>query len=395
MVPIAEGFWACWAHNSEMDLAGYVLRYYSPDVSGVHRQHDLRLHAEVVEPNTWQQCARLGGFNAGESIMVQIAAYDASGNMSAFSDLNEAVADELSPTESPDPGELSVVVVSTNQVELIWGPVDLPPGGGVWLYFSKGLPLGNGQAAAPVDLGDIDEITLGLLDPGFMWFFAVQTHDDWARLSAPSVGYPVLLSDYVDNDGDRMPDDWEVAYEVSDPALDEDGDGLTNVDELPYGTHPHYPDTDGDNFSDGEEIVGGSLPLDANSTPATYENLTSGLLPLPALSVSPAQLVFHAYVDGFTPAVQTVDVVNLGGGVLSPVITDNVAWLTTELDGETLNVSVQKTGLSAGHYTAEITVAGAEGSLTQDSPQRVTVDLWLLAGAPPGGLKLYMPFVGK
>ncbi len=97
MVPIADGFWACWSHNSEKDLSGYVLRYFSPDVFGNYHQHDLRLHAEVVEPNLWQQCARLGGFNAGENIMVQMAAYDASGNLSDFSDLNEAVAEGDSP----------------------------------------------------------------------------------------------------------------------------------------------------------------------------------------------------------------------------------------------------------------------------------------------------------
>jgi hypothetical protein len=395
MVPISNGFWACWAHNSEKDLSGYVVRYFSPDVYGNYLQHDLRIHAEVVEPNTWQQCARLGGFNAGENIMVQIAAYDASGNLGAFSDMNEALVENGTPTAPPGPGELSVVVVATNQVELNWEPVDLPPGGGVWLYFSHGLPLGNGQVDAPVDLGDVDSITLGLLDPGFFWFFAVQTHDDWARLSAPSVGLPVLVSNYVDGDGDELPDDWEAAYEVSDPNLDEDGDGLINIEELSYGTHPHHADTDGDEFSDGAEIVGGSAPWDVNSTPATYENFTSGLLPLPDLSVAPGALIFHAYTSGFSPALQQVRVSNVGGGVLSPAISDNATWLITLLDGETLNVSVNKNGLPAGHYTAVIAIAGEEGSLTQNSPQMVKVDLWLLEGPPPGGVKIYLPIIGR
>ena len=395
MVPIADGFWACWTHNTEMDLAGYVLRYLSPDVYGVYRQHDLHIHAEVVEPNTWQQCARLGGFNTGELIQMQIAAYDASGNLSGFSGLFEDVANDGAPTVSVDPGELSVTVISGSQVELSWGPVDLPPGGGVWLYYSKGLPLGNGQLDAPVDLGDIDQITLGLLDPGFMWFFAVQTHDDWARLSTPSVGYPVLVSDYVDNDDDGMPDDWETAYEVSEPALDEDGDGLENVAELPYGTHPHYPDTDGDGFSDGEEFVGGSMPLDPNSTPATYENFTSGLLPLPDLSVDPQSLIFHAYTNGFNPPEQSVNIANLGGGTLTPTFSHNATWLTVVLGGETLEIHVNKSGLAPGYYQAVMTIAGSEGSFTQNSPQTVMVDFWLLAGAPPGGVKVYLPLIQK
>jgi hypothetical protein len=118
MVPITDGFWACWAHNNEKDLSGYVLRYLSPDVLGNYHQHDLRIHAEVSAPNQSQQCARLGGFNTGENIMVQIAANDASGNLSAFSDLNESVADSGAPSPAPHPGE---PVVGTNQVELSWG----------------------------------------------------------------------------------------------------------------------------------------------------------------------------------------------------------------------------------------------------------------------------------
>lgn len=395
MVPIADGFWACWSHNPEKDLAGYVVRYFSPDVYGTERQHDIRIHAEVVEPNTWQQCARLGCFNNGEQIKVQIAAYDASGNLSSFTDLNESIADNGAPTLSLDPGELSVAVIATNQVELSWEPVDLPPGGGVWLYYSKGLPLGNGQLEPPVDFGDVDSITLSLLDPGFVWFFAVQTHDDWARLSIPSVSYPVLVSDFVDNDGDGMPDDWEIAYEVSDPALDEDGDALPNVEEVSYGTHPQVPDTDGDGFSDGTEIVGNSSPLDPNSTPATYENFTSGLLPLPDLSIDPPALIFHAYTNDFNPPTQSVGVVNLGGGTLSLTIFDNAPWLLTVLNGEILDVHVSQNGLAPGHYQAVITIAGTEGSYTQNSPQTIVVDLWVLEGAPPGGVKVYLPLVEK
>lgn len=392
MIPIADGFWACWPHNAEKDLSGYVVRYFSPDVFGDYHPHDLRVHAEVAEPNTVQQCARLGGFNTGEQIMVQVAAYDASGNLSAFSDLNEAIAESGAPSESPDPGELVAVAIA-NQVTLTWGPVALPRGGGVWLYYSRGLPLGNGQREAPVDLGDLDEITLSLLDPGFVWFFAVQTHDDWGRLSRVSNVVSVLVSDGVDDDGDGMPDDWESAYDVDDPLQDEDGDGISNAEEARYRTHPHYADTDGDGFSDGTEIVGGSDPLDANSTPATYENYTSGLLPLPELNVEPRALIFRAYTGGPNPPTQYVDVSNLGGGVLAPVIADDAAWLTMTLDGETLSVQVDQTGLPAGHYRAVITVAGASGSFTQNSPQNVVVDLWVLAGAPPAHGKVYLPLI--
>ncbi len=395
MAPIADGFWACWPHNAEKDLAGYVVRYFSPDVFGNYHQHDLRIHAEVAEPNTGQQCAHLGGFNAGEQIMVQVAAYDASGNLSAFSDLNEAIAESGVPSESPDPGELVAVVITDHHVMLTWGPLSLPRDSGVWLYTARELTLGNGQREAPVDVGNLNEITLDALAPGFVWFFAVQTHDDWGRLSRFSNVAAALVSDGGDEVGDSLPDDWESAYDVDDPLQDEDGDGLSNAEEARHRTHPHYSDTDGDGFSDGTEIVGGSDPLDPNSTPATYENYTSGLLPLPELNVEPRALTFRAYTGGLTPAAQQAGVFNLGGGVLVPVIADDAPWLTPTLDGETLSVQVDQTGLPAGHHRAVVAVAGTPGSLTQNSPQSIVVDLWILAGAPPGGKKVYLPLIQK
>ena len=182
MVPIAEGFLGCWNHNGEKDLAGYIVRYISPDVYGTTHQHDLRIQAQVSDPNNWMQCARLGGFNIGENIQAQVAAYDASGNLSPFSNLDEAVVDDGVPADAPDPGPLSVVVVSPTEVNLSWPAQVLPPGSGYWLYYSKGRPLGIGQVDPPFDLGFTNEISLSMLEPGFVWFFMVQTHDDWARL---------------------------------------------------------------------------------------------------------------------------------------------------------------------------------------------------------------------
>jgi pectate lyase len=60
-------------------------------------------------------------------------------------------------------------------------------------------------------------------------------------------GYPVLTFDPaelpVDNDGDGMPDAWEIKYKLdprspTDSSLDFDGDGYTNVEEYLNGTNP-------------------------------------------------------------------------------------------------------------------------------------------------------------
>jgi hypothetical protein len=243
-------------------------------------------------------------------------------------------------------------------------------------------------------MGNTNFFILSLLEPGWVYFFQVQNHDDWARLSEPSNVAAALVSDYVDGDLDSLPDDWEAAYGVSDPALDEDGDGLDNVTELQLWTHPLKPDTDGDGFSDGTENVGSSDPLDPNSTPATYENYDSGLLPLPELSVSPAQLTFRAYTQGYDPSPLLVSVLNLGGGDLSALVSDDAAWLDTALFGTDLEVYVSKAGLPAGHYTATLTITGAPGTYTQNSPQTVFVDLWLLQGPQPAG-RIYLPVIQR
>lgn len=73
-----------------------------------------------------------------------------------------------------------------------------------------------------------------------------------------------------DEDGDGLPNDYELAHGLNpfadDASLDPDGDGLTNLEEYHYGTDPWLADTDGDGLSDGEEIAGGCPdPLNPDS----------------------------------------------------------------------------------------------------------------------------------
>ena len=393
LVPIQNGFLACWAHNTEKDLSGYVIRHLFPDVSGNPVQRDLRVHAQIVQPNNWMQCARLGGFNDGEQVMAQIAAYDASGNLSGFSDIVEDTVSVEYPSVAPTPSGLTTTYTGPGQVTLAWTPLDLPPGGGYLVHWVRQIPQGLGQVEEPIFIDSTQfSITLNL-DPGFVYFFVLQSRDDWARLSQPSNRAYLLLSDGIDDDGDGLPDDWEAAYEVSLPQYDPDGDGLTNVDELGLLTDPRRFDTDGDGFSDGTEVVGGSDPLDLSSTPATYDNFASGLLPLPMLFVDKYRLSFYAYTGSGETSPQTVGVFNIGGGTLNPIVSDDASWLTTSLNGNTLTVNINKTGLASGYYSALIQVAGAPGSTTQNSPKWIPVDLWVFEGDKPLGNKIYLPVV--
>jgi len=61
-----------------------------------------------------------------------------------------------------------------------------------------------------------------------------------------------------DDDGDGMPDEWEIAngldpLDPGDAAQDPDGDGLTNLQEFQKETDPKDPDSDGDGILDGED----------------------------------------------------------------------------------------------------------------------------------------------
>ncbi|MBU0677985.1 MAG: chitobiase/beta-hexosaminidase C-terminal domain-containing protein, partial [Verrucomicrobia bacterium] len=72
--------------------------------------------------------------------------------------------------------------------------------------------------------------------------------------------------EFVDSDGDGMPDWWEVANgfatnSAADAAQDGDSDGLDNLAEYEQGTDPSDEDTDGDGALDGWEEQYGSDPL--------------------------------------------------------------------------------------------------------------------------------------
>jgi hypothetical protein len=58
----------------------------------------------------------------------------------------------------------------------------------------------------------------------------------------------------VDTDADGLPDDYETAFGLTDPAADADNDGLSNLQEYQLGTRPDYFDTDGDLLPDGWEV---------------------------------------------------------------------------------------------------------------------------------------------
>lgn len=84
--------------------------------------------------------------------------------------------------------------------------------------------------------------------------------------------------EFVDTDGDGIPDYWETANGtdpgVSDGGADGEPDGASNLEEYLNYTDPANPDTDGDGFTDGDELTAGTDPLDPANFPAAAVVIT-------------------------------------------------------------------------------------------------------------------------
>jgi uncharacterized repeat protein (TIGR01451 family) len=105
----------------------------------------------------------------------------------------------------------------------------------------------------------------------------------------------VLLSVPFDNDGDGLPDTWEVDNGLdptkNDKDEDPDGDELTNFDEFQNNTNPQSDDTDQDGMRDGFEVAFGldALSDDASADPdgdffSSFEEQQFGTDPTDAAS---------------------------------------------------------------------------------------------------------------
>jgi len=110
---------------------------------------------------------------------------------------------------------------------------------------------------------------------------------------------------------------------------------------------------------------------------------------VPEISFSPEGLTFTAVEGGPTPASETLEIWNLGIEMLNWSVSDDAAWLSenpvtgssTGADDTTLvTVSVNTTGMSAGDYSANMTITAPGVS---NSPQTVPVSLHVGEISPP------------
>ncbi len=104
----------------------------------------------------------------------------------------------------------------------------------------------------------------------------------------------------------------------------------------------------------------------------------------PVLGVSPTSLSFSGTEGGPSPAAKTLDVSNLGGGTLPWTASDDAPWLSVSpasgTGAGTLTVTPSLSGLTAGTYTANVTVTASGVS---GSPKVIPVTFTVAPPSPP------------
>ncbi len=104
----------------------------------------------------------------------------------------------------------------------------------------------------------------------------------------------------------------------------------------------------------------------------------------PSISLSTTKASFSYSLGGSTPASQTVNVTNSGGGTLAWSAVSGSAWLTVSpISGTgsgTLTLGINPAGLTAQTYNGAITVTASGAT---NSPQTISVSLTISAAAAP------------
>jgi hypothetical protein len=122
------------------------------------------------------------------------------------------------------------------------------------------------------------------------------------------------------------------------------------------------------------------------TTPWTMATVVfkSGTVTPPALSVSPSTLSFSATQGGSSPVAKTLSVTNAGGGTMNWTASESASWLsvspTSGTNNATVTVTPSITGLAAGTYTTDVTVAAAG---VAGSPKTIPVTLTVDPPTPP------------
>jgi hypothetical protein len=404
LLPLQNAAQVCWDVPSAHDLSGYLFSYQTYDIyvsfTPVQRSQLVLPRVRYDGPGS-RQCERVTGLSYGiigfpfYTVLPNVAAfamasYDASGNVSGFTSVSGFPAFVPQDISLP-PAALTLTgtIGAGYAVHLTWNSD--PNASSYNVYYAQDRSAGPSviatgalQGSSPIATSATGITLTGLL-PGHVVHFKVRALTAGGQLGPLSNEVALLLTNGVSTHCGGLPDDWCNAHGVTSPNADNDCDGLTNAEEFTHGTDPNNAYTSGTNYTDGELVALGINPL-SSTIPVTMPHL-------PQVGLSSNHLVFNLYTGGPNITVQSIAFFNARGGVLTPSVSvSGSAWLTAALAGKTLLVSVNKTGLPAGHYGGLVTV-GATGRYV-GCARPVTVEVWLAAGNPPiGTYRAWLPGV--
>ncbi len=106
----------------------------------------------------------------------------------------------------------------------------------------------------------------------------------------------------------------------------------------------------------------------------------------PTLSVTPASLTFRALQNGTPPPAQSLNVAR-NCGTFDWQVTTDAAWLQAQPQGQTIQVSVDLSGLDSGTHQGNLTVSAVGTS--DISPVSIPVTLLVSEPSPP----VFLPFL--
>jgi len=139
-------------------------------------------------------------------------------------------------------------------------------------------------------------------------------------------------------------------------------------------------------MSDGDYFASITITAPGASNSPQIVPVSLYIGPPPEISFNPESFTFSAVEGGSAPANRTLEMWNSGGGMLNWSLSDDAAWLsenptsgssTGEHDAATVSVDI--TGMSAGDYSASITIT-APGAI--NSPRTVPVSLHIGPAGP-------------
>ncbi|MBI4327291.1 MAG: fibronectin type III domain-containing protein, partial [Chloroflexi bacterium] len=239
--------WVSWQTNREPDIAGYRVYYRAgtvgPPWDGTAAVEGTESPVSVTGTN-----CLLRGLVMGTNYFVSVATVDTTGNESPLSAPLSVALTQTPPT----PPTAVVAQFGGDRTNVLMWALSEDDGYNdrdvaryeVWRVVMPGTNWVK-AGDVPAGIGLFSETNLtGLLATQYVRY-AVWSVDSGGLVSGLALANRVLPSGVgVDNDGDGMADDWELAHglrsdDPSDALADTDGDGLTNLQEYLAGTDPN------------------------------------------------------------------------------------------------------------------------------------------------------------